>query len=36
MKWIVGLGIAVAAATILYAWYRGGDAATLGLLAACR
>lgn len=37
MKWIVALGLAVMVATILYAWYRGGDdagAAAL-VLAAC-
>ena len=34
MKWIVATGIAVAIATILYSWYRGGESAgaTLGLV----
>jgi hypothetical protein len=31
VKWILAAGIAVAVAAILYAWYRGGDGATLGL-----
>jgi hypothetical protein len=35
VKWIVGLGIAVAIGTILYAWYRGGEEASAALLAAC-
>jgi hypothetical protein len=35
VRWILALGIAIAIATILYAWYRGGDAAALGSLAAC-
>jgi len=34
--WIVLLGVAVAVATFVYAWYRGGDAATLGLLVVCK
>jgi hypothetical protein len=35
VKWILALGIAVAIATILFAWYRGGSAASLGMIAAC-
>jgi hypothetical protein len=27
VKWILGTGIAVAVATIVYAWWRGGEAA---------
>lgn len=35
MKWILALGLAVMVATILYAWYRGGDDAAAVVLAAC-
>ncbi len=37
MKWIVALGVAVAIATIVYAWYRGGEeAAVVAAVVACR
>jgi hypothetical protein len=30
VKWILAAGVAVAVATILYAWYRGGEEASHG------
>lgn len=35
MKWILALGLAVMVATIVYAWYRGGESAAAAVLAAC-
>jgi hypothetical protein len=35
MRWILALGLAVMVATILYAWYRGGDDAAALSLAVC-
>jgi hypothetical protein len=34
VKWIVLTGVGVAVATILYAWYRGGEEAATGVLLA--
>jgi hypothetical protein len=33
VKWILALGLAVMIATIVYAWYRGGEAAAALVLA---
>jgi hypothetical protein len=33
MKWILALGIALAIATMFYAWYRGGSTTSVGPIA---
>ena len=33
MKWILALGIALAIATMFYAWYRGGSSTIVSLIA---
>jgi len=35
VKWILLTGLAVAVGTIVYAWYRGGEAAEAAVLALC-